>query len=140
MYKVEVKINEYSFTEDESVTIETFDFDKVEILVKFIEFQQDHGWAVEYAPTAEYLANQGYEEDEGLEFGEDEDEDEEYVYDEDTDAWYWYDEENDTWYVYDEESDDFVEYLEYEDEDESEDEAEEEPNTVTHYVITRVEE
>jgi len=136
MYKVEVKINEYSFTEDESVTIETFDFDKVEILVKFIEFQQDHGWAVEYAPTAEYLANQGYEEDEGVEFGEDEDEDEdeEYVYDEETDAWYWLDEEADVWYVYDEESDDWIEYVEEESEDEVE------SDNVTHFVITRIEE
>ena len=132
MYKVEVKINEYAFTEEESITIETFDFDKVEIIVKFIEFQQDHGWAVDYAPTAEYLANQ----DDEVEDDEVED-DEEYIYDEDTDAWYWYDEELDTWYVYDEESDDWIEYVE---DEESEEEAEDEATTVTSYVITRIEE
>ena len=130
MYKVEVKINEYAFTEEESITIETFDFDKVEIIVKFIEFQQDHGWAVDYAPTAEYLANQ---DDEDEEF----DEDEEYVYDEDTDAWYWYDEDADAWYVYDEESDDWIEYVE---DEESEEKSEDEATTVTSYVITRIEE
>ena len=62
MYKVEVKINEYAFTEEESITIETFDFDKVEIIVKFIQFQQDHGWCVDYDVTAEYAANQCDEE------------------------------------------------------------------------------
>jgi len=129
MYKVEVKINEYAFSEEESITIETFDFDKVEIIVKFIEFQQDHGWAVDYAPTAEYLANQ--DDDAGVEFGEDE----EYVYDEETDAWYWYDEDADTWYVYDEESDDWVEYVE---DEASEDE--EKSDGVTTFVITRIEE
>jgi hypothetical protein len=128
MYKVEIKIGDWDFLEDEVVTIETSDFEKAQIIQEFIEFQQAYGWAVDYDVTDEFLANQ-------------DDEDEEYVYDEETDAWYWYDEDLDTWYVYDEESDDWFEYLEYEDEDEdeSEDEAEE-PSTVTHYVITRVEE
>jgi len=109
MYKVEIKIGDWDFLGDEVVTIETNDFEKAQIIQEFIEFQQDHGWAVDYAPTAEYLANQN-DEDEGVEFGEDE----EYVYDEDTDAWYWYDEDADTWYVYDEESDDWIEYVEEE--------------------------
>lgn len=126
MYKVEIKIGEYAFLEDELVTVETSDFEKAQIIQEFIEFQREHGWAVDYDVTDEYLENQS-------------DEDEDYVYDEETDAWYWYDEETDTWYVYDEESDDFVEYVEDEDEEEAEDEAEE-PSTVTHYVITRVEE
>jgi len=126
MYKVEIKIGEYDFLEDEIVTIETSDFEKAQIIQEFIEFQQAYGWAVDYDVTDEFLANQ-------------DDEDEEYVYDEETDAWYWYDEDLDTWYVYDEESDDWFEYVE---DEESEDEAEteEEANTVTHYVITRVEE
>jgi hypothetical protein len=138
MYKVEIKIGEYVFLEDEIVTIETSDFEKAQIIQEFIEFQQAYGWAVDYDVTEEFLANQ-FDEDEGVEFGEDE----EYVYDEETDAWYWLDEETDTWYVYDEESDDFVEYIEYVEDEESEDEDEaeaEEPSTVTHYVITRVEE
>ena len=126
MYKVEIKIGDWDFLEDEVVTIETSDFEKAQIIQEFIEFQQAYGWAVDYDVTDEFLANQ-------------DDEDEEYVYDEETDAWYWYDEDLDTWYVYDEESDDWFEYVE---DEESEDEAEteEEANTVTHYVITRVEE
>jgi len=130
MYKLEIDIGDWGFMEDEVVTIETSDFEKAQIIQEFIEFQKEHGWAVDYDVTEEFLANQS-DEDEG--------EDEEYVYDEDTDAWYWYDEELDTWYVYDEEADDWFEYVE---DEESEDEAEteEEANTVTHYVITRVEE
>jgi hypothetical protein len=127
MYKVEIKIGEWDFLEAETVTIETSDFEKAQIIQEFIEFQQAYGWAVDYDVTEEFLANQ---------FGEDEDED--YVYDEDTDAWYWYDEDLDTWYVYDEDADDWFEYVEDE-ESEDEAEAEEEPTTVTHYVITRVE-
>lgn len=62
MYKLEIEINEYSFGEDESVTIKTFDIDKANIIAKFIEFQQDHGWCVEYDVTAEYAAMQCGEE------------------------------------------------------------------------------
>lgn len=133
MYKVEIKIGDYAFMEDEVVTIETSDFEKAQIIQEFIEFQQSYGWAVDYDVTDEFLINQF--DDEGVEFGEDEDE--EYVYDEETDAWYWLDEEADVWYVYDEESDDWVEYVE---DEESEDEAEEASDNVTHFVITRIEE
>ena len=132
MYKVEIKIGEYVFLEDEIVTIETSDFEKAQIIQEFIEFQQAYGWAVDYDVTDEFLANQF--DDEGVEFGEDEDE--EYVYDEETDAWYWYDEDLDTWYVYDEESDDWIEYIEYVEEDE----VKAESDNVTHFVITRIEE
>ena len=135
MYKLEIEIGDWDWNLDK-VTIETDDFEKAQIIQEFIEFQKAYGWAVDYDVTEEFLTNQ-FDEDEGVEFGEDEDE--EYVYDEETDAWYWYDEELDTWYVYDEESDDWIEYVE-EVESEDEAEAEEEPNTVTHYVITRVEE
>jgi len=124
MYKVEIKIGDWDFVQDEVVTIETSDFEKAQIIQEFIEFQQEYGWAVEYDVTDEYLANQ-------------DDEDEEYVYDEETDAWYWYDEDADAWYVYDEESDDWIEYVE---DEESEEEAEDEATTVTSYVITRIEE
>jgi len=125
MYKLEIEIGDWDWNSDK-VTIETDDFEKAQIIQEFIEFQKNYGWAVEYDVTDEFLANQ-------------DDEDEEYVYDEETDAWYWYDEDLDTWYVYDEESDDWFEYVE-EVESEDESEAEEAPNTVTHYVITRVEE
>ena len=49
MYKLEIEINEYSFGEEESVTIKTFDIEKANIIAKFIEFQQDHGWCADYA-------------------------------------------------------------------------------------------
>jgi len=131
MYKVEIKIGDWDFVQDEVVTIETNDFEKAQIIQEFIEFQKDYGWAVDYDVTDEFLLNQF--DDAGVEFGEDEDE--EYVYDEDTDAWYWYDEDADTWYVYDEESDDWVEYVE---DEESEDEAEEDAK-VTVFVVKKIE-
>ena len=39
---------ELGFIENEKITIETWDFDKIEIIKDFIAFQEDHGWAVEY--------------------------------------------------------------------------------------------
>ena len=45
MYKLVIDI---SWVEDEKITIETFDFDKIEIIQEFIAFQQEHGWAVDY--------------------------------------------------------------------------------------------
>ena len=99
MYKVEIKIGDWDFVQDEVVTIETGDFEKAQIIQEFIEMQQDYGWAVDYQPI-EYV---------------DEDEDN-YVYDDDEDVWYWYDEESDVWYVYDEDADDWVEFEENEEE------------------------
>jgi hypothetical protein len=131
MYKVQINIADWDFMDDEILTVETSDFEKVQIIQEFIEFQKEYGWAVDYDVTDEFIAEQF--DDAGIEF----DEDEEYVYDEDTDAWYWYDEDADTWYVHDEEADDWVEYVEEESEDE---ESEDEAPTVTSYVITRIEE
>jgi len=137
MYKVQINIADWDFVEDEILTIETSDFEKVQIIQEFIDFQKEYGWAVDYDVTPEFIANQF--DDAGIEF--DAEEDEEYVYDEDTDAWYWYDEEADVWYVYDEESDDWVEYVEdeeSEDEESEDEESEDEAPTVTSYVITRI--
>lgn len=36
------------YIENEKITVETWDFDKIEIIKTFIEFQEEHGWAVEY--------------------------------------------------------------------------------------------
>jgi len=36
------------YIENEKITIETWDFDKIEIIKNFIDFQEEHGWAVEY--------------------------------------------------------------------------------------------
>lgn len=107
MYKVEIKIGNWDFLDNEIVTIETSDFEKAQIIQEFIEMQQDYGWAVDYQPI-EYI---------------DED-DEDYVYDEDADAWYWYDEESDVWYVYDEDADDWVEFEEDEEAEEAEEDEE----------------
>jgi hypothetical protein len=39
---------ELGFHQSEKITIETWDFDKIEIIKDFIAFQEEHGWAVEY--------------------------------------------------------------------------------------------
>ena len=68
MYKIEINIAEWDFGSD-TVTIETEDFDKIAIIQEFIEFQQLHGWCVDYDVTDEYEYNQCDEE-----VSEDEDE------------------------------------------------------------------
>jgi len=39
---------ELGFSEHEKITVETWDFDKIQIIRDFIAFQEEHGWAVEY--------------------------------------------------------------------------------------------
>jgi len=46
MYKIEIDISDWC--NEEKVTIETNDFDKVQIIQEFIEFQMENGWAVDY--------------------------------------------------------------------------------------------
>jgi hypothetical protein len=46
MYKIEIDISAWGG--DEKVTIETTDFDKVQIIQEFIDLQMNNGWAVEY--------------------------------------------------------------------------------------------
>ena len=53
MYKIEINIGEQAWSDD-SLTIETNDFDKIAIIQEFIEFQKMYGWAVEYDVTDEY--------------------------------------------------------------------------------------
>ena len=72
MFKIEINIAEWDFGTD-TVTIETDDFDKIAIIQEFIEFQQLHGWCVDYDVTEEYVYNQCDEED-----SDETDEDEEY--------------------------------------------------------------
>lgn len=68
MFKIEIDIAEWDFGAD-TVTIETTDFDKIAIIQEFIEFQQLHGWCVDYDVTEDYE----YQcDEEGAEFGEDE--------------------------------------------------------------------
>jgi hypothetical protein len=72
MFKIEIDISEWDFGKD-VVTIATEDFSKIEIIAEFIEFQQLHGWCVDYDVTDEYEYNQCDEEEE-----EEVSEDEEY--------------------------------------------------------------
>ena len=39
---------ELGYNDSEKITIETWDFDKIQIIKDFIDFQEEHGWAVEY--------------------------------------------------------------------------------------------
>jgi hypothetical protein len=47
MYKIEIDISAWGG--DEKVTIETSDFDKIEIIQEFINMQIEGGWAADYA-------------------------------------------------------------------------------------------
>jgi hypothetical protein len=78
MFKVEIKIGDgWGFDDDELLTIETTDFEKAQIIQQFIEFQKDHGWAVEYGVVTEDDDEEEYEDED--EYAEDEiAEDEEY--------------------------------------------------------------
>ena len=53
---------EIGFIQNEKITVETWDFDKIEIIKDFIAFQEDHGWAVEY--EAVELDDEDFEETE----------------------------------------------------------------------------
>jgi hypothetical protein len=52
MYKIEIDISAWGG--DEKVIIQTSDFDKIELLREFIEFQQDNGWAADYEQVVEF--------------------------------------------------------------------------------------
>jgi len=62
MYKIEIDISAWGG--DEKVTIETSDFDKIELIREFIEFQQENGWAADYEQVAEDDEEEEDEEDE----------------------------------------------------------------------------
>ena len=74
MYKVEIDIGDWSWDEDQKVTIQTGDFDKAQIIQEFIAFQQEHGWAADYDLVEDYE-----EEDELDEEEEEEEEETEYA-------------------------------------------------------------
>lgn len=66
MYKIEIDISVWGG--DEKVTIETSDFDKIEIIREFIEFQQDNGWAADYEQTVDFDdEEEDYEDEEEME-------------------------------------------------------------------------
>ena len=39
---------EFGWTGNEKIVVETFDFEKIQIIQDFIQFQEEHGWEVEY--------------------------------------------------------------------------------------------
>jgi hypothetical protein len=39
---------EFGWTGSEKIIVETFDFDKIQVIQEFIQFQEENGWAVEY--------------------------------------------------------------------------------------------
>jgi hypothetical protein len=39
---------EFGWIGSEKVTVETHDFDKIQVIQEFIQFQEENGWAVEY--------------------------------------------------------------------------------------------
>ena len=45
MYKLTIELD---WASDETLTINSHDFEKIQIIQEFIEFQQEHGWAVDY--------------------------------------------------------------------------------------------
>ena len=72
MYKIEIDISAWGG--DEKVTIETSDFDKIELIREFIEFQQENGWAADYEKVAEDEEEEDFGDEEVEEVEEDEDE------------------------------------------------------------------
>ena len=39
---------EFGWTGSEKIVVETFDFEKIQVIQEFIQFQVENGWAVEY--------------------------------------------------------------------------------------------
>jgi hypothetical protein len=64
MYKIEIDISAWGG--DEKVTIETSDFDKIELIREFIEFQQENGWAADYEQIVEEEEEDEEDEDEAV--------------------------------------------------------------------------
>lgn len=54
MYKVIIDLGDWSWDEDQKLTIETSDFDKALIIQEFVEFQKEHGWAADYDLVEDY--------------------------------------------------------------------------------------
>ena len=48
MYKLVIDL---CWIEDEKVTVESHDFEKITIIQEFIAFQEENGWAVDYEAT-----------------------------------------------------------------------------------------
>ena len=64
MYKVEINIGDWNWVEEEKVVINTTDFEKAQIILEFIDFQKEFGWAADYQLSDEFIDAQCDEEDE----------------------------------------------------------------------------
>ena len=70
MYKLEIELGWFG---DSKLTIETGDFDIVEVLKEFVEFQESEGWIGAWEGTSfEDLEDEELEEDEESEEDEEE--------------------------------------------------------------------
>ena len=75
MYKLIIDLGDWSsWDEEQKLTIETSDFDKVQIIQEFVEFQKEHGWAADYDLVEDYE-----EEDAQCDEEVEEEEDDEYA-------------------------------------------------------------
>jgi len=52
---------EFGWVGSEKIIIETHDFDKIQVIQEFIQFQEENGWAVEYEAIDEL--DEDFEED-----------------------------------------------------------------------------
>jgi hypothetical protein len=62
---------EFGYFGNNKLSIETHDFEMIEIFQKFVEFQEEHGWAVEYAAVVDFEEDED-EDAENAELEEDE--------------------------------------------------------------------
>ena len=78
MYKLIIDLGDWSsWDEEQKLTIETSDFDKVQIIQEFVEFQKEHGWAADYDLVEDYEEDEEDAQcDEEVEDEEEEEEDE----------------------------------------------------------------
>ena len=60
---------DFGYFGNNKLSIETHDFDMIEIFQKFVEFQEHYGWAVEYEATA-VLGDEVEEDEEELDGAE----------------------------------------------------------------------
>jgi hypothetical protein len=60
---------DFGYFGNNKLSIETHDFDMIEIFQKFVEFQESYGWAVEYEATA-VLGDEVEEDEEELDGAE----------------------------------------------------------------------
>jgi hypothetical protein len=51
---------EFGYFGNNKLSIETHDFEMIQIFQEFVEFQENHGWAVEYAAV---IDDEGFDED-----------------------------------------------------------------------------